>query len=326
VSASVSHADDFERPIPDRLPITTVRELSRLEPWRAIATIAIEWLCIVGAIVALERWWHPLVFLLAIVWIGARQHALTVISHDAVHRRLFAGRVVNDWAGELLCAWPTFLNLDAFRHVHGLHHRDLAGPKDGNRWAWRTHDSQGRVLPSWRFPKTRLQLLLVLVQRGAFVTGAFWIVRGFVSGFLYYRSTSHIVLRSSYYAVAAGVVTWAGCWSRFALYWLVPYCTWHIVAQYIRLICEHSAIPSTDPVYGLTRTTVPPLWQRWLVLPRNIHYHIEHHFYPSIPFYNLPALHARLMQQSGFRERAVVTHSIGESLGQCVAGLQRNST
>lgn len=60
--------------------------------------------------------------------------------------------------------------------------------------------------------------------------------------------------------------------------------------------------------------------ERWLILPRNIHYHIEHHWYPSVPFYNLPALHIELMKQSGFREQAVITNSVIASLRQCVRG------
>jgi fatty acid desaturase len=54
-------------------------------------------------------------------------------------------------------------------------------------------------------------------------------------------------------------------------------------------------------------------------VPRNIHYHIEHHWYPSVPFYNLPALHAELMRQPGFRQQAVVTSSVFASLRQCLS-------
>lgn len=38
-----------------------------------------------------------------------------------------------------------------------------------------------------------------------------------------------------------------------------------------------------------------------LIAPKNISYHNEHHFYPSVPFYRLPELHRELMQQEGYR-------------------------
>lgn len=83
-------------------------------------------------------------------------------------------------------------------------------------------------------------------------------------------------------------------------HWIIPYCTWHIMIQYVRLICEHSGIPSGIPPYHLTRTTVPSLWERILIIPRNIGYHYEHHWYSSVPFYNLPKLRTALTRDTRF--------------------------
>ncbi len=46
------------------------------------------------------------------------------------------------------------------------------------------------------------------------------------------------------------------------LYWLVPFCTWHIAAQYIRLICQHSAVEFEESEYSMTRTTIPTWLER----------------------------------------------------------------
>jgi fatty acid desaturase len=123
----------------------------------------------------------------------------------------------------------------------------------------------------------------------------------------------------AYYAAIVGAMAAAGALQGFLLYWIVPYCTAHIAFQYIRLICEHSSVQSEDRAYAMTRTTLARRWERWVIVPRNIHYHIEHHWYPSVPFYNLPALHAELMAQPRFRRYAVVTRSVVASLKQCIA-------
>jgi fatty acid desaturase len=39
----------------------------------------------------------------------------------------------------------------------------------------------------------------------------------------------------------------------------------------------------------------------------NIEYHIAHHLYPQVPFYNLPKLHEILMQMPTYREKAHIT-------------------
>jgi fatty acid desaturase len=106
---------------------------------------------------------------------------------------------------------------------------------------------------------------------------------------------------------------------EFLLYRIVPYCTWHIALQYIRLICQRSAVQRTEPPYTVTRTTLARWWESRLRLTRNIHYHIEHHWYPSVPFYDLPALHDHLVAQPSFRRHAVVTTSALSSLAQCIA-------
>jgi fatty acid desaturase len=109
-----------------------------------------------------------------------------------------------------------------------------------------------------------------------------------------------------------------GAWYAFLLYWIVPYCTWHIAIQYARIICEHSAVESDDEEYGITRTTIPTLIESIFILPCNVGYHIEHHWYPSVPFYRLPDLHNELMAREGFRRHAVVRRSILASLGDCL--------
>jgi fatty acid desaturase len=127
-----------------------------------------------------------------------------------------------------------------------------------------------------------------------------------------------VAARIAFYGAVAGALTYFAAWPGFIWFWLVPFCTWHIAAQYLRLICEHSAVVADEDEYRVTRTTVATPLQRFLILPRNIGYHIEHHWYPSVPFYRLPELHDSLMARNGFRAHAVVRSSILTSLGDCV--------
>jgi fatty acid desaturase len=59
-----------------------------------------------------------------------------------------------------------------------------------------------------------------------------------------------------------------------------------------------------------TTRHVDATWLERLVLaPINVNYHLAHHLYPSVPFYNLPKLHKRLMAYEVFREHAHITNS-----------------
>jgi len=105
-------------------------------------------------------------------------------------------------------------------------------------------------------------------------------------------------------------------WAALLLYWIVLYCTWHIAVQYVRIIYEHSAVQSDEEEYSITRTTIPTRLESMFFLPRNVGYHLEHHWYPSVPFYRLLDLHNQLMMREGFRTRAVIRRSVFASLGE----------
>ncbi len=250
--------------------------------------------------------------------IGARQHALLVLGHDASHFRILPTRWQNDLFANVFLMWPTFASVEAFRKFHGTHHQYTNLPEDGNRHIWYTHDAAGDLAPDWQYPKTRLGLVLVLLRRAAFLTGLFWIVRGLVGSTLIPSPPWMRAARFLFYATLIAVLTVFGLWTAFLLYWIVPFCTWHIAVQYMRLICEHSAVESEEEEYAITRSTIPTWLERIFVLLANVGYHIEHHWYPSVPFYKLPELHQALMERDGFRKNAVVRHSVFTSLGECV--------
>lgn len=310
------HRPDAGAPLP--LPITTLRELSRIDVGRALGTVVLDWLVIALAIGTALRLDHLAVTILAVLVIGARQHALTVIAHDAVHYRFLPQRGLNDWLGDVLVAWPVFLSVRAFRTVHGPHHRFLGEEGDGNRRAWRTHHADGRLTREWTYPKTPLGLAGTVLRRAAVITGVLWIVRGLVAPFVLRRPAVELLARVVYFAVVVGLLAWQQLWHEALVLWIVPYCTWHIAAQYTRLICEHSGAIGEHPHFARTRSTMPGWLGRFFVLPHHIGHHLEHHWYPSVPWYQLPRLHLALQREPLFRHHANVQRSVTASLRQCV--------
>jgi fatty acid desaturase len=314
----VEHPHNTSRTIPERLPPAKLKELSVLQPAKALIATAEEWAAIAAAIAVCAYYWHPVLYVLAVMVIGARQHALLILGHDASHYRYLRTRWQNDLFGNLFLMWPTFASVEGFRKFHGTHHQYTSLPNDGNRDLWHTHNAEGELEPEWVFPKTRLGLALMILRRAAFVTGLSWILRGLIGSSLKPTPRWMVAARFAFYASVGGLLTFYGAWSGLVWYWLVPFCTWHIAAQYIRLICEHSAVESEESEYSVTRTTIPTLLERIFILPRNVGFHLEHHWYPSVPFYRLPELHQLLMARAGFQANAVVRGSVASSLGECI--------
>src|SRR6266508_599872 len=75
----VRHPHNTSRTIPERLPAATIKELSVLEPGRALAATAEQWVSIAMAIALCSYFWHPALYLLALMFIGATHLAHTML-------------------------------------------------------------------------------------------------------------------------------------------------------------------------------------------------------------------------------------------------------
>ena len=75
----------------------------------------------------------------------------------------------------------------------------------------------------------------------------------------------------------------------------------------VRSIAEHAMIPDPESDVGNTRTTVARWWERLLIAPNYVNYHLEHHLLMTVPHYNLPRMH-RLLRDRGVLGDACVTH------------------
>jgi fatty acid desaturase len=69
----------------------------------------------------------------------------------------------------------------------------------------------------------------------------------------------------------------------------------------LRNICEHFGLSHKSDLQG-TRDVACSWIEGWLISPHYIRLHLVHHFYPSVPFYNLPKLRRILMNFQAYRE------------------------
>jgi fatty acid desaturase len=97
-----------------------------------------------------------------------------------------------------------------------------------------------------------------------------------------------------------------------------PAVSWFLVIMRLKGKAEHFAVEDTEAA-NATRTVKAGIFSRLFIAPKNVHFHIEHHLYPSVPFHQLPALHEALMEHTAFRERAHLTSSYVKYLVECAA-------
>lgn len=105
-------------------------------------------------------WWNVPVTLLAIVLVGAGQHQLTGLAHEASHHILFKNRLINDLASDWLCMFPMYSCTQHYRLQHLAHHQFVNDPD-------RDPDvSQLQTSGHWlNFPLAKKDFLLTLVKQ-----------------------------------------------------------------------------------------------------------------------------------------------------------------
>ena len=63
-----------------------------------------------------------------IILVGAGQHQLTGLAHEASHHILFKNRLCNDLASDWLCMFPLFGSTQHYRLQHIAHHQFVNDP------------------------------------------------------------------------------------------------------------------------------------------------------------------------------------------------------
>jgi fatty acid desaturase len=279
------------------------RRLSDIQSVRPPADILSQWL-LIAAVVALaahvDSW--P-VWAVAVIVIATRQHALLVLMHEAAHCHLFKSRVLNDWVSDLFCAFPMNITTTGYRHGHMQHHSGTNTPRDPY-WVIADEDPA-----TWAFPRSRLGALRVYLFD---VLGIHaprhlkiiwpWTYAARLLGLAKPRvSLGEHVRYLAWMAALATTLTLTDTWLYYALLWLAPSITLMMANFRIRALAEHPYTPASGDEILEARQVDGTSVERFFFAPLNINYHLAHHVYPSIPYYNLPAMHA-LLQRHGYYE------------------------
>ena len=301
----------------DSIATETLKPLFQPQPMKHAAAMLLNWAIILGAIYLCTVYFHPIVYFLAVVVIGARMHALAILMHDATHYRFLKNRKWNDLITNITTMYPLFTSIGQYRQNHLRHHKHLNTDDDPD-WVSKLGAE------AFRFPKTKWEFLRIVfsyltLYRG--VKDAIWFLKRFAPSEKKPAAREGDKLpRLAFYIVLFSAITILGLWKYYALFWIVPYLSTFFMFQYIRSVAEHFGELEYDHELTSSRTVKATAFERFFLAPHNVGYHLEHHLYPGVPFYNLPALHQLLMQEAGYRDKAHITKGYVRGLMEELGG------
>ncbi|HEV3002836.1 MAG TPA: fatty acid desaturase family protein [Pirellulales bacterium] len=246
---------------------------------RWLLPLGLDWTCIVLTFVLAGTIDYWAVYVLAIFVIGTRQHALAIMGHDGAHRLACRPRWLNDLVTVLFCFWPLGLGISAYRKHHFTHHRHPGTYIDPELAYKRSR------APQWDLPSPRRRPFLYFMKD---IVGLGLADLVYVMLVVPPVRVMDLLGPLLWWTVAlAVIISTGGVW--ILAVWFLALVTSFWAMFRLRIWTEHLG---TGDVHRISAHW----WQRLLFLPHNTWCHFEHHRWPTVPCWNLPA--ARALDQS----------------------------
>ena len=277
----------------DILTRQEIIQLMRKSDLRATLLVLGCWAWIIAAMVLVAIWPNLVTILIALLILGGRQLSLAILMHDCGHNSLFRSAKLIQFVGNWLVSAPVLLDMQTYSRQHSIHHKEVGSAKDPDLANYAAYPiSKGSLLRKvlrdlcgltalkyWFYIlKTRHQSPQTIVTNKA-------LLRGLAVNLLLFSLCLSLKLPWLY------------------LLWLLAYHTSYFLFLRIRHVGEHAAVPNSNSpnMFENTRTTLASYWERLLVCPVYVNYHIEHHLLPSVPPYKLALMHRWLLAKGAYK-------------------------
>jgi len=231
----------------------------------------------------------------AYVGIGYMWMSMVTFMHDAGHFTLFRARWAN-WAFGIICMMPLMATFVGFKEDHLEHHRYNRSPGDPDAF---TMGKRGIL---------DFVLFYAYVVAGILLSFIHFNLLYPVSRFGPKEWAIHIFETTVKIACYWALIAWAidnGVLAKTLELWLIPVYIFTLFNS-VRFIAEHYGTPWDEGQLAGSRAVVSNPVNRFFW--NNINWHIGHHVYPAVPWYNLVELH-RLMEPAIEARGAIVDRS-----------------
>jgi fatty acid desaturase len=277
------HSVGLKAELGEVIPRPLLRDLHLKSPSRHLA-ITVRQFAMLGVCTwGLIHYSHPLIWIPLALVQGFTVFNFTVMLHEVVHHTVFQRQhPVAERALALLYATPSGISASQFTRWHLDHHAELGSneddpkrahlsPKINARWLKLLYATPA-LFPIY-FRAARLESSTYPAELQRTIGRERWLSMGF--------HLSALALLFYFYGAAAAIRT-----SIIPVFFVFP------IAFTLNRLGQHYDIDPTDAAKWGTLMKGHWFWDFAFL---NSNYHLEHHYFPGVPFYRLPALQRALL-------------------------------
>lgn len=293
------HAQQLKHDLAREISVEELRVLHRKRPLLhgLVAGANFAALLLAGAaIVVLEPWYFWLPF--AVV-AGFAVFNCTVLLHEVVHHAVLghlnrrAYRILG-----LLYAMPSGISASQFTRWHLDHHAELGSDTEDPKRHYLSPKINARWLKLLYFTPA---LFPIYFRAAAKETASY-------EPKLRRKIARERLATIGFQLSILGVIAWTGGWAMAWKLYMVPVFFVFPIAFALNRVGQHYDVDPDDPAKWATLVKGSWFWDAAYLFSN---YHLEHHYFPGVPFYNLPKLQRLLMP---FYEKRGMTPSSYSSL------------
>ena len=273
---------DLRRRLAGAVPRELLKQLHQPRSWRHFLVLAWQVLLLVLGVAGAAHFDHWYLWLPCSLVIGWTIFNFTVMLHEVVHDAVFRSKrsrrlKVLGW----MYAFPSGISRSQFERWHLDHHAGLgtveADPK--------RHYLSPRRNARWYKALYMTPALIPIYFRAAARESTTYPV-GLRRKIAFERAVTIL----GQLAILAVIVIFAGWWIALKVYF-VPYLLVFPVVFTLNRLGQHYFIDPEDPAKWGTRMARSRFWDIAFLWSS---YHLEHHYFPRVPFYNLRRLNKAL--------------------------------
>jgi len=296
------HASQLKRDLAREIPTDELRQLHQKRPLlhALVAFLNVAVLVAAGvAIVHFDRWYLWLPFA---VIAGFAVFDFTVLLHEVVHRAVLAESSERGYRIlGLLYAMPSGISASQFTRWHLDHHAGLGSYEEDPKRHYLSPKRNARWMKLLYFTPA---LFPIYFRAAARETASY---EPALRTRIARERLATIAFQLAILFAIALVGGWAIAWKLY----IVPIFFIFPIAFALNRLGQHYDIDPSDPAKW--STLMKGSWF-WDVVYLFSNYHLEHHYFPGVPFYNLP----RLQKLLGpfYEKRGMVAHQYPELVWQ----------
>ena len=291
------HAQELKRDLAREVPVDELRKLHQRRPLLHAAVAAANFGALIAAgvaIVMLDRWYLWLPFSIVAGWAVFN---CTVLLHEVVHRTVIqrSDSALYRLLGYLY-AIPSGISASQFTRWHLDHHAGLGSDTEDPKRHYLSPKINARWLKALYFTPA---LFPIYFRAAAKETASYEPeLRKRIAA----ERLATIAFQLAVLAAIAAIGGWLIAWKLY----MVPIFFVFPVAFALNRLGQHYDIDPDDPAKWATLVKGSWFWDAAYLFSN---YHLEHHYFPSVPFYNLPRLQKVLLPF--YEKRGMTPRSYG---------------